>query len=142
MSYLQMAVTCMKHHSQIGLVCCFMLFCVGQGVASATEYQFNWKSELTEGSVGMCKIKVSGQPTVGASTTINSWEGVSLPFSSYTPQSLFAKFKYSPATGCAKLIIDAVCHIKPEGTEWIHKVEVTPCQNRTIGMHDNGMRQY
>ena len=132
----------MKRHHAITLATACMMLCIGHSMASAAEYKLIWKSELSEGSVGMCKIKVSGQPIAGATTVINSWERISLPFSSYTPQNLFAKFKYSPTTGCSKLLIEAVCHIKPDGTEWIQKLEISPCQSRTISLRDFGMRQY
>lgn len=110
--------------------------------ASAQSYTITWKSVLREGSVGTCRIRISGQPLIGGATQLKSWDHVVLPFNAYTDKTLFDPISYSPKAGCSKLIIDASCFVKPDATEWLQKLEISPCMNRTVTLEEDGMRQY
>lgn len=140
MKPLLMEISNMRCKNLTALLCSFITVIMLSGVGQAAEYQLNWKNELSEGSTGICKIRLRGEPRIGPSNIINTWEWISLPFNSSTPVSLFAGFEYYPASNCSKLIVEATCLIRPAGTEWIHRLDISPCQNRTIGFFDRGMR--
>lgn len=110
------------------------------GSATAGDYRITWKSTLPEGANNRCNIKVTGIPTVGPSTTLKNWEGVSFPLYAFIPADFNKKISYSPVSGCARLDVNIVCHLKPYGDEWIHKLTISPCQDRTINITVNGAR--
>lgn len=110
------------------------------GSATAGDYRITWKSTLPEGATNRCNIKVTGTPTAGASTLLKQWEGVSFPLYAFIPADFNKKISYSPISGCARLNMDIVCHSKPYGDEWMQKLTISPCQDRTINVSVNGAR--
>jgi hypothetical protein len=108
--------------------------------ATAGDYLISWKSTLPEGAMNRCNIKVTGSSTVGASTPLKNWEGVSFPLYAFIPADFNKRISYSPVSGCAKLNIDIGCHSKPEGSEWRQVLTISPCQDRTILIHADGVR--
>lgn len=110
------------------------------GSAIAGDYRITWKSTLPEGTTNRCNIKVTGAPTVGAGTLLKQWEGVSFPLYAFIPADFNKKISYNPVSGCARLNVDIVCHSKPDGGEWIQKLTISPCQDRTIRVYEYGIR--
>jgi|GEM_PF-3095190 len=108
--------------------------------AAADDYGITWKSDLPEGTVNRCTIKVTGRPNVGPNTPLKNWEGVSFPLYAFVPSDFTKKISYSPASGCAQLDLDIACHSKPDGAEWRQGLAISPCQDRTIRMSENGVR--
>lgn len=108
--------------------------------AVAGDYLISWKSDLPEGTMNRCTIKITGSPTVGPSVPLKSWEGVSFPLYAFIPADFNKKISYSPVSGCAKLNIDIACHSKPEGSEWRQALTISPCQDRTIRVYEYGVR--
>ncbi len=108
--------------------------------AIAGDYLISWKSTLPEGTTNRCNIKVTGTPTVGSDKLLKQWEGVTFPLYSFIPADFGKKISYSPVSGCAKLNIDIACHSKPEGSEWRQALTISPCQDRTILIHVDGVR--
>lgn len=108
--------------------------------AVAGDYLITWKSDLPEGTMNRCSIKISGSPTAGPSVPLKSWEGVSFPLYAFIPADFNKKISYSPVSGCARLNLDIYCHSKPDGAEWRQGLTISPCQDRTIRMSENGVR--
>ena len=108
--------------------------------ANAGDYLITWKSTLPEGTTNRCNIKVTGSSTVGASTPLKNWEGVSFPLYAFVPADFNKKINYSPVSGCARLNVEIACHSKPEGSEWRQVLTISPCQDRTIRVYEYGVR--
>jgi len=126
-------------HIRIFTVAAISLLSLAQ-LAAAGDYLITWKSALPEGTMNRCTINITGSPTVGASTPLKSWEGVSFPLYAFIPADFNKKVSYSPVSGCARLNLDIYCHSKPDGAEWRQGLTITPCQDRTIRMSENGVR--
>lgn len=108
--------------------------------AVAGDYLITWKSSLPEGATSRCNIKITGTPTIGPSTTLKKWDGVSFPLYAFIPADFNKKISYSPISGCARMEVDIVCHCKPYGDEWLQKLTISPCQDRTINVSVDGAR--
>lgn len=108
--------------------------------ATAGDYLITWKSDLPEGTMNRCSINLIGSPTIGPSTPLKSWDGISFPLYAFIPPDFNKKISYSPISGCAQLSLDIACHSKPDGSEWRQGLTISPCQDRTIRMSENGVR--
>jgi len=106
----------------------------------AGDYRITSKSTLPEGATNRCNIKINGTSTVGQSTTLKKWDGVSFPLYAFIPADFNKKISYSPISGCTRLEVDIACHSKPEGSEWRQKLAISPCQDRTVNVSVNGAR--